>query len=208
MPKGGGMNILVVGATGGSGRAAVKELLGQGHTLTAFVRQAALMSPAAGLRVFAGDVMRLEDVDRAVAGHDAVIVTLGIRENALLVRLRGSAGTPINVRSLGTANVIEAMRKHSISKLVVQSSFGVGETRHRLPLKWRLIFDLLCSNRRSQTPNGKNIWYARAVSLGYWRSPWHSPMTTTPGRPSRLPRATCARCRSPGGAWRRSWRLR
>jgi len=114
------MNILVIGATGGSGWAAVKELLEQGHIVTTFVRRPALIPPAAGLRIYQGDVMHQQDVQQAMHGHDAVIVTLGIRENALLVRLRGSAGTPMCVRSLGTANVIEAMRRHRISKLVVQ----------------------------------------------------------------------------------------
>ena len=90
----------------------------------------------------AGDVMRPEDVNRAVVGQDAVIVILGIRENALLVRLRGAIGTPTRVRSLGTANVVDAMRRHGVRKLVVQSSFGVGDTRSRLPLKWRILFFL------------------------------------------------------------------
>jgi nucleoside-diphosphate-sugar epimerase len=151
------MNILVVGATGGSGRAAVKELLGQGHTVTAFVRQTGLVQPAAGLRVFGGDVMHQDDVDRAVAHHDAVIVTLGIRENPLLVRLRGSADTPMQIRSVGTAHVIEAMRRRGVSKLVVQSSYGVGETRDRLPLKWRLIFALLLKPQIADTEQQERL---------------------------------------------------
>ncbi|NMO13678.1 NAD(P)H-binding protein [Pyxidicoccus fallax] len=138
------MRVLVVGATGGSGRATVNALLSAGHEVTAFARRPeALGVTAERLKVFQGDAMKPGDVERAVQGQDAVIVTLGITENALLVRLRGSAGTPLDVRSAGTRNVIAAMRKHGVRKLVVQTTYGVGETKGRLPLSWKLIFALL-----------------------------------------------------------------
>ena len=103
------------------------------------------------LKVFQGDAMKPEDVERAVRGHDAVIVTLGITENALLVRMRGSARTPLDVRSAGTRNVISAMKKHGVRKLVVQTTYGVGETRGRLPLTWKLIFSLLLKPQIADT---------------------------------------------------------
>ncbi len=138
------MNVLVVGATGGSGRAVVKELAARGHTVTAFARRPeALAAMGATIRVLAGDVMHATDISDAVRGHEAVIVTLGIRENAVRVRLLGTVATPMNVRSAGTARIIEAMHRHAVTRLIVQTSFGVGETREKLPMKWRVIFALL-----------------------------------------------------------------
>lgn len=95
-----------------------------------------------GVRVVAGDVTSQTQVDAAVRGQQAVVITLGISENALAVRLRGSASTPMNVRSAGTARVIDAMCRLGVRRLVVQSSYGVGDTRSLLPRKWRLIFAL------------------------------------------------------------------
>jgi uncharacterized protein YbjT (DUF2867 family) len=127
------VKVLVVGATGGSGRAAVEELLSAGHDVTSFSRRASQFHAFSDrLNVFNGDAMNPGDIERAVQGHDAVIVTLGISENPFRIRLFGSSGTPMNVRSIGTRNVISAMRKHGVRKLVVQSSYGVGETRDRL----------------------------------------------------------------------------
>ena len=146
------MRVLVIGATGGSGRATVEELLAAGHEVTAFARRPdALGGTSEQLKVFQGDATNPADVERAVRGQDAVIVTLGIRENAVLVRLRGSAGTPMDVRSAGTRNVISAMRKHGVRKLVVQTTYGVGETRGRLPLMWRLMFSLLLKPQVADT---------------------------------------------------------
>lgn len=135
------MRVLVVGATGGSGRAAVHALQDGGHEVTAFARRASAALP--GVRAVDGDAMVAADVDRAVRGQDAVVVTLGISESALRVRLRGSAGTPGDVRSRGTAAVVRAMREHGVGRLVVQSSYGVGPTRDRLPLSSRLVFAAL-----------------------------------------------------------------
>ena len=138
------MRVLVMGATGGSGRAAVDALVADGHEVTAFARRAsAAFAGRAGVRPVDGDATVDADVDRAVDGQDAVVVALGIAESALRVRLRGSTGTPLDVRSRGTAAAVAAMRRHGVRRLVVQSSYGVGETRDRLPLSSRLVFALV-----------------------------------------------------------------
>lgn len=138
------MRVLVVGASGGTGRAVSRALLSRGCEVTAFARRPhALESSPADATLLAGDATRFADVDRAVMGHDAVVVTLGIRENPLRVRLLGSAHTSMAVRSQGTQHVIEAMRCHGVRRLIVQSSFGVGATRGRLPWVHRLVFALL-----------------------------------------------------------------
>jgi putative NADH-flavin reductase len=138
------MRVLVIGATGGSGRAAVEQLLAQGHTVTALTRREPRVGERrAGVSYVQGDAMNEVDVERAVAGQEAVVVTLGISENPLRVRLSGPAHTPIDVRSAGTRNVIAAMEKQGVRRLVVQTSYGVGDTRTRLRWADALFFKLL-----------------------------------------------------------------
>jgi nucleoside-diphosphate-sugar epimerase len=136
------MRVLVVGATGGSGRAAVAALAERGHEVTVMTRRDGVGWDGP-VRVVVGDATRPADVSAAVVGQDAVVVTLGISENPVRVRLRGPAGTPIDVRSRGTRNVVAAMRRHGVRRLVVQTSYGVGTTRGALPLRYRLMFWLL-----------------------------------------------------------------
>jgi putative NADH-flavin reductase len=137
------MKVLVIGATGGSGRAAVQQLLGRGHFVTAFTRGGQLDIEHASLAVVRGDATHADDVERAVRGQDAVVVTLGIRENPLRVRLFGAAHTPDSVRSEGTRHVIAAMKMHGVRRLVVQTTYGVGETRDKLGFVDSLFFKLL-----------------------------------------------------------------
>jgi uncharacterized protein YbjT (DUF2867 family) len=146
------MKVLVLGSTGGSGMAAVQELLAAGHEVTAFSRRAeslAIRHPR--LRLVNGDALNGRDVERAVTGQNAVVVTLGISENALRVRLFGPARTPRDVRSAGTANVIAAMHQHGVRKLVVQTSYGVGETRERLRWLDRMFFKLILAPQIADT---------------------------------------------------------
>jgi hypothetical protein len=146
------MKVLVLGSTGGSGRAAVEQLLSEGHEVTAFMRRPVGFGADSGrLRIVLGDAMRPSDVERAVAGQEAVIVTLGIRENPLRVRLLGPARTALEIRSAGTRNVIAAMRRHDIRKLVVQTSYGVGDTRERLGVLDRLFLALLLKPQIADT---------------------------------------------------------
>ena len=144
--------VLVVGATGGTGRATIDALVKRGHRVTAFSRHAeSLENTSDRVRLLNGDATNPDDIDRAVAGHDAVIITLGITENPLRVRLFGAARTPLDVRSAGTRNVIAAMRKHGVDRLVVQSSYGVGETRSSLRWVDRLFLSLLLKPQIADT---------------------------------------------------------
>src|SRR5688500_17809318 len=105
------MNILVIGATGGSGRAVCDALLERGHTVTALARHASSLPARAGLDRVDGDATRASVLDPVLPGHDAIVVTLGISEPVMRVRLRGAKGTPDDVRSKGTAAIVAAARR-------------------------------------------------------------------------------------------------
>ncbi len=81
----------------------------------------------------------------------AVVVTLGISEPPLRVRLRGAQSTTGDVRSRGTAAVVAAARRAGIRRVVVQSSYGVGETRRLLGMTDRLFFALLIGPQIADT---------------------------------------------------------
>ena len=139
-------NILVVGASRGTGRAVVTRLLADGHRVTAFGRTASAELAGLqhdGLTAFDGDVLDPDAVGKAMVGQDAVVVTLGISDSPLKVRLLRRAGTALDVRSRGTAVVLDAMRDHGVRRLVVQTTYGLGDSFARMSLTWKLTFRLL-----------------------------------------------------------------
>lgn len=74
------MNLLVFGASGGTGRCIVEQALAQGHIVTAFAREPARVRVAhENLRVVRGDISRHDSVEAAVRGQDAALCALGVR---------------------------------------------------------------------------------------------------------------------------------
>src|SRR5438093_10326483 len=74
------MNLLVLGATGGTGRLVVDQALAAGHTVTALVRSPEKLATATSqpnLRVVTGSATDPKSVAGAMKGADAVISTLG-----------------------------------------------------------------------------------------------------------------------------------
>lgn len=72
------MKIAVIGATGRTGRPLVAELLRRGHTVTVLVRDPAKLDDLSGrVEVIIGDSRTRADLDRLVAGVDAVASALG-----------------------------------------------------------------------------------------------------------------------------------
>jgi uncharacterized protein YbjT (DUF2867 family) len=117
------MNILVVGASQGTGALAVRAALDKGHAVTAFARSPQKLAlEHAELRRLTGDFHQAASVDAAIPGHDAVIVT------ASATSLRAFKQNP-HYFSQGTGYVIEAMKRAGINRLVVLSALGVGDSR-------------------------------------------------------------------------------
>jgi putative NADH-flavin reductase len=127
------MNVLIFGATGGTGRELVRQALDRGHSVTAFARDPSALGERDGLTRLAGDVLDVAAVERTVVGHDVVLCALG-----------APATKPGNVRSQGTRNIVTAMEHAGPRRLICQSTIGIGNTRALLPPRYRyLIVPLL-----------------------------------------------------------------
>lgn len=129
------VRLIVIGATGKTGRLVWKNALDRGNRVTAFARSPHKIEAADGLQVVQGDVMDAASVAGAVEGHDAVIVVLG--SNGL-----GDQST----LSTGTRNVVQGMARHAVKRLVVLSAAGVEESWSQVPFLARLVFRTLLRN--------------------------------------------------------------
>ena len=129
------MKILVIGSTGPQGREFVAQALAAGHAVCAFARNLAALQPAPGLEVVRGDVFDQRSLDAAARGQDAVVSMLGVSFAA--------ARRPTNVFSQGTRNLIAALKAAGVRRLIVQSSFGVGDSRRDAGLLERVFYALL-----------------------------------------------------------------
>jgi len=128
------MKVAIFGANGKTGREIVKRALDKGHTVTVFVRDAAQMQGKEGvLKVVSGDVHDYASVLRCVQGQDAVICALGSKD-----LFRNS-----KIRTNGTINIIKAMKKSGVQRIVVMSAMGVGESWRVLSIVNKLFFALL-----------------------------------------------------------------
>jgi putative NADH-flavin reductase len=120
------MNVIIFGATGSSGRHLVTQALDKGYRVSAFSRSGNITDHSGVLRVIKGDVLNPDDVTSAVESHDIVFCTLG----------DGRAG---GVRAEGTRNIINAMKRTGVRRLVCQTTLGCGESRNNLNFFWKHI---------------------------------------------------------------------
>lgn len=107
------MKIVVFGANGPTGRLLVAQALAEGHTVTAVTRHpGAYPLHDERLRIVEADVHDPTSVDAAVSGQDAVLSCLGVPYSR----------QPVTVYSAGARNIIAAMRRHDVSRLVCVSA--------------------------------------------------------------------------------------
>jgi uncharacterized protein YbjT (DUF2867 family) len=142
--------IVVIGASGGSGQKTVEALIAQGNEVTAVSRSASRIFRE-NVRCIDGSALDKAILKRAIRGQDAVIVTLGISENPFLVRFFGPAKTTHNIRSAGTRLIIDVMKELGIKRLLVQTSYGSGPSKHKLRFIDQLFFSLLLKPQIADT---------------------------------------------------------
>lgn len=125
------MKLLILGATGPTGRHVLDLALRSGDQVTAFVRNpAALGDLAHRVTVATGDATSQRDLSDAMAGQDAVIAALG----------RGNSVVADDFFTRSSAAVIAAAEETAVSRLVWLSSFGVGHTLAWSSLPQKLMY--------------------------------------------------------------------
>jgi putative NADH-flavin reductase len=115
------MRILVIGATGGTGREIVREALAKGYQVNALALSAADAAPLLpGADIIQGDALDGQAVSKALAECDGVISALGTKL-ALLHKE--------TLLSTATRVLIDEMHKKAITRLLCITGIGAGDSR-------------------------------------------------------------------------------
>lgn len=122
--------ILIVGATGGTGRELVTQALERGHRVTAFARRPQRVRlHHQRLTIAPGDVLDYGSVEDAVRGQGAVLSALGHKRWFY----------PNRILSTGTRNLVRAMEAYGVRRLVCETALGIGDSRGRAGLYYTLL---------------------------------------------------------------------
>lgn len=126
--------VLILGATGGTGRHLLTEALARGYEVTVLARRPERLPPAAErARVISGDVLDDAALTQAVCGQDAVVSALGVA-SSLKSRDLIARSVPAILRAMAAAGV---------RRLVFTSAYGVGDTYRDVPLLPSILIRLL-----------------------------------------------------------------
>jgi putative NADH-flavin reductase len=128
------MRLAIFGATGGTGLEVTRQALERGHSVRVLVRNPNRMPLVnENMRLVLGNVLERESVTKTILGSDAVINCLG----------QASLTHNMGVVSEGTRMIVEVMKQQGVRRLVITSSFGVGESRLKAAWWQRMVFSTL-----------------------------------------------------------------
>ena len=128
------MRVLVVGATGRTGRCVVETAIAAGHQVRALVRQADPQPPLPeGVEVVVGNLNDRTSLTAALSGMEAVISAAGATPNL-------DPLGPYKVDYLGTTQLIDLAEAAGIQSFVLVSSLCVSKLFHPLNLFWLVLF--------------------------------------------------------------------
>ena len=114
------MELVILGATGATGRLLVDQAIGRGHDVVAYVRRPDAVAERPGLRVVGGQLTDEPALRSALAGADAVLCAIGP------TGVKELFGADLMQRTLPV--VTAAMSAAGVRRLVLLSAFGAGST--------------------------------------------------------------------------------
>jgi putative NADH-flavin reductase len=141
------MRLLVLGATGGTGRHVVTQALEQGHQVTALARRAKqLPIRHQNLATVATDLTMDDGVlAQTLPGHDAVISALG----------RGTSLRSHGFITVAVTRLVSAMEETRARRLIFLSAYGVGGTAPGAPWPFRLMFRFMLADIYADKAKGE-----------------------------------------------------
>lgn len=123
------LNVVIFGASRGTGRELVEQACGHGHCVTAFARNPNHELRAdPRIKTIRGDLLDPTAVTRAIDGQDVIFSTVG---NA-----PGDARKPTTLFSAGMRHMVAGARQSGVRRIICLGSCGTDpQTRPFLPLR-------------------------------------------------------------------------
>lgn len=130
------MLVLIIGASKGIGLETTRQALVAGYRVRALARSAgAIAVDSPQLEKMNGDALVPPDVERALAGVDAVILTFGVG--------LGELARPVHLFSKATRVLVTAMESQNVKRLICVTGFGAGDSRASIGCLQRLPFQII-----------------------------------------------------------------
>lgn len=129
------MTVLVVGATGQTGRRIVQELVSQSIGVKAVVRDAQKAQEILPetVETVVGDVLKPNTLENAIADCDTIICATGASPSFDVTQ-------PYLVDLQGTKNLVDLAKNKDIERFIIVSSLCVSKFFHPLNLFWLVLF--------------------------------------------------------------------
>jgi uncharacterized protein YbjT (DUF2867 family) len=151
------MKVLVLGATGGTGRLIVHDALEKGHSVVALVRSKARAHDFPGADLIEGDACDEGALMRALKGCDAVVSSLGTGVSPF---------SEVSVLTEATRALLPAMARSGVRRLICISALGVGDSRGHGGFVFDRLFQPLLL-RHAYKDKGRQEAAIRASSLDW-----------------------------------------
>src|SRR4051794_22641631 len=127
--------MLVLGATGGTGRLIVTQAISNGYDVTVLVRSAEKAHGLEGINLIVGDARDVTILRQALKGRDTVVSALGTP---------ASPFRRVTLLSTATRALVSAMKEEQVTRLVCITGIGAGDSAgHGGFVFDNLIFPLL-----------------------------------------------------------------
>jgi len=161
------MKIAILGAAAGLGSQATQQALLKGHQVTALSLNPENIPLHPNLNVIKGSATSNTDVARAIAGTDAVLITIGTKQKK---------GTTL-FSEMAKAVVSAAESLSYSNPVIVVSGFGVGESSRYLSLYMKVVINLFLKDQYNDKGRMEHIF---AQSTLAWEIIRPGILTNTP----------------------------
>ena len=133
------MKILLLGATGRTGKLVLQKALNKGYHVTCLARNSNRIPKQDRLTIVEGNPTNEMDLANAMQGCDAVINVLNISRTSDIpwARLR----TPKNYLSEVMSCLIPIAETHQLKRMAICSAWGAAETKNDIPFWFRWFID-------------------------------------------------------------------
>lgn len=126
------MKIVVLGATGRTGRLVVEQALARGDEVGVYVRNPHGVVANPALEIVVGELDNLPALKEAIHRANALLVCLGTRGE----RMKKS----VDLMQKCVPSIITAMKEANVPRLVLESAYGVGDTARTAGLIARVVY--------------------------------------------------------------------